>query len=214
MVDEDGVQWLVEELFWYSPFELIESQIQELELRELQDHLRELAGEAIVADIKLEQKLQSLELVWHSTAKPVGVYVEQCKINEQAQLLWQVPSNVTVVEINAGDGSDLRVIECRSTENPSVVADIRSNPIGGEIQGVRENSFLPSLQCNISILDSGVFKNQRWVYGDFLTSVAELVPVVQKLALPDVQGFGVGEASIGGDYVDPYRGTDRCCAKK
>jgi hypothetical protein len=213
VVDEDGVQWLVKELFRHSPFELIESQIQELELRELQDHVWELAGEAIVADIKLEQKLQSPKLVRHSTTKPVRVYVEQCKINKQAQLLRQVPSNVTVVEINAGDGSDLVVIRCGSTENPSVVTDIRSNPIGGEIQGIRENSFLPSLQCNISISDSWVFENQRRVYGDFLTAVAELVPVVQKLPLPDVQGFSVSEASMGGD-IDPNRGTDRCCTKK
>jgi hypothetical protein len=84
VVVDDGFQWLVEELFRHSPFELIESQIQELELRELQDHLWELAGKAIVAEIKLEQKLQSLELVWHSTTKPIRVYVEQCKINKQA----------------------------------------------------------------------------------------------------------------------------------
>jgi hypothetical protein len=56
--------------------------------------------------------------------------VEQCKINKQAQLLRQVPSNVTVVEINAGSGSDLVVIRCGSSKNPNVVTDIRSNPIG------------------------------------------------------------------------------------
>lgn len=110
VIDEDCVQWLVEELFGYSPFKLIETQIQELERRELQHDSRKLAREAIVTDIQLEQKLQVLKLVGNNTAKPVGVYVEQCEVNKQAELLRQVPSNITVVEINARDGSDRAVV--------------------------------------------------------------------------------------------------------
>lgn len=143
----------------------------------------------------------------HSSTKPVGVYVEQCKINEQTKLLWQVPSNVAMVKINPRHCSDLGVVKCASTVNPSVVTNFRSNPIPSEIERIREYSLLPCLQCYISIFDSIVFENQRWVYGDIFTSVTELVPVVKKLPLPYVQGFSVGEASMGVD-LNLFRGTD------
>lgn len=71
MIDEDCVQWLVEQFFRYRTFEFVESQIQEFELRELQHHFWELASEAVVTEIQFEQKYQILELVWHSTTKPV-----------------------------------------------------------------------------------------------------------------------------------------------
>lgn len=64
-----------------------------------------------------------------SSTKAIGVDVKQCKINKQAKLLRQVASNITMVKINAGDSTDILVVRSRSTENPSVVADIRSLPI-------------------------------------------------------------------------------------
>lgn len=65
----------------------------------------------------------------NGTTKAIGIDVKQCKINKQAKLLRQVTGDITMVEINAGDGSDRLVIRGKSAVNSSVVADIRSNPI-------------------------------------------------------------------------------------
>ncbi|RYR07546.1 hypothetical protein Ahy_B05g074928 isoform D [Arachis hypogaea] len=67
------------------------------------------------------------------------------KICEQAKLLRQVTSNVAMVEVNAGNGAGPVVIRCRCTEDSSVVAHLRTYPISGEIQRIRENSLLPCL---------------------------------------------------------------------
>ncbi|PON73337.1 hypothetical protein PanWU01x14_058410 [Parasponia andersonii] len=110
MVDEDGVQWLVKELSRNGPFKLIKPQIQEFQRRELQNHRRELPGEPIVTEIQLEKQLQMLELVRNSPTKPVGVDMEQCEIHKKPKLLGKVPGDVAMVEINAGDRTDLGVV--------------------------------------------------------------------------------------------------------
>lgn len=145
VVDENGIQVLVKQLLRDGPFELIEPQIQEFQRRKQKHNTRELAGEAIVTDIELEKQLQVPELVRHGPTESVGVDVEQCEICKQPKLLWQIPSNIAVVEVNAGDRSDLVVVGRWSTEDPGVVAYLRSDPIPGEIERVGENSLLPSL---------------------------------------------------------------------
>lgn len=145
MVDENGVQWLIKELSRNSPFKLIKPQIQELQRRKFQNHRRKLPSETIITEIQLKKQLQMLELVRNSPTKPIRVNMEQCKIHKKAKLLRKVPSNVTMVEINASYCTDLVVVGCGSTEDTSVVADIRSNPIRSKIRRVRENSLLPSL---------------------------------------------------------------------
>ena len=137
VVDENSVQILVEKLFRNGPFKLIEPQIQKLQLRQLENHPRELSGEAIVAQIQLKQHLQVLKLVRHSAAKPVGVDMEQCKIHKKAELLRQVARNVAMVKVDSGDRTDRGIIRRLSTENPFVTTNIRSNPIKSKIQRVR-----------------------------------------------------------------------------
>lgn len=82
VVDEYRVQRLVEQLFGYSPFKLIEPQIQELERWKMKNNFRELPSKAVVTEIQLKQQLQVLELAGHSSTEPVGVYVKQCKIHK------------------------------------------------------------------------------------------------------------------------------------
>lgn len=110
VVDENGVQVLVEQLLGHSPFELIEPQIQKFQLWQLKNNPRKLPSKPIVADIELKEQLELLELVRHSPAEAVGVDVEQCKICKQPKLFRQVPSNVAMVEINPSYGSDGAVV--------------------------------------------------------------------------------------------------------
>lgn len=78
VVDKYCVQRLVEQLSGYSPFKLIEPQIQELERWKPEDNFWELPSKAIVTEIQLKQQLQVLEFVGHSSTEPVRVYVKQC----------------------------------------------------------------------------------------------------------------------------------------
>lgn len=125
--------------------------------------------------------------------------MKQCQICEESELLREVPGDVAVVEIDAGDGQDRGVVRCRSAENSGVVANTRSDPIGCEVLGIGENSFFPSLESNVGCSETRVWEDQRWTNGHKLASVSELVSVVQKLSLLDVQSFGVGEAAIDGE---------------
>lgn len=196
VVDENGVQVLVEQLLRHRPFELVEPQIQEFQLRQLENHSRELSGEPIVAQIELEQQLEAVELVRNSSTEPVGVDVEQCEIREQPELLRQVPGNVAVVEVDPGHGPDRSVVERLGAENSGVIADIRSHPIARDVERVGENGLLQRLQRYVSVPEPVILEDERGVDGHELAAVAELVAVVKELAVLDVEGFLVGESSM------------------
>jgi len=83
--------------------------------------------------------------VRHGAAEAVGVDVEEREVGEQTKLLGEVSGNVAVVEIDSGNGVDLRVVKRRSTENGGVVAHIGPHPVEREVFGIRENGMLPCL---------------------------------------------------------------------
>lgn len=62
--------------------------------------------------------------------------MEETKICEKSQLLREVTGNVTVVKVDAGHRADFGVVRCRSTEDSSVVAHSRSNPIPSVVGGI------------------------------------------------------------------------------
>ena len=80
MVDENGVQILVEQLGRHFSFELVVPEVQELEGREVENHARELPRETVIAEVELEEQFKVLELAGHRTAESVGVDVEQRQI--------------------------------------------------------------------------------------------------------------------------------------
>lgn len=101
-----------------------------------------------------------------------------------------------MVEIDAGDCFNVGVVRRRSTVNSGVVADIGSDPIGGEVHWVGKNGLLPRLKSNVSVSKTRVLELEIWVDGDALSSVAILVFVVKKLAMANVVYFRVGESAI------------------
>lgn len=103
-----------------------------------------------------------------------------------------------MVEINAGNRPDLRVIQRRSTENTCVVTNIRSKPIHSEIERIGENRLLPSLKSDVSISNPLILKYESRIDGYLLSAVAELIAVVEKLPLLDVKHFLVSESAGGG----------------
>lgn len=136
--------------------------------------------------------------------------MEQCEIRQKTELLRQVPGDVSVVEIDAGDDAEVRIFERRGAEDASVaVADVGSGPVSGQIERIREDRLLPSLESNVGGSDSRVFEGERGIDGDVLASVAVLVSVVKKLAAGDEAGLGVGEAdAIVGEIWSTRKGGE------
>lgn len=208
VVNKNGVQRLIEKLLRHSSFKFIESQIQEFQARQFQNHRRKLTSEPIVAQIQLKQQLQFLELVRNSSTKSIRIDVEQCQIRQQPELLRQIPGDVAMVEIDAGNSPNLRVIKRRSTENTCVVAHIRSSPIRGEIERVGENRLLPSLKRYVRISNTLILELEIRIDGDVLASVAEFILVVEELPVLDVQRFLVSERALAAEGVVILSGTD------
>lgn len=149
----------------------------------------------------------------NSPAEAVGVDVEQCKISEQTQLLRQVPGDVSMVEINAGDGVDRRIVQSRRAEYPGVVTHGRSDPVDRKIVRIGENGLFPSLQRNVGVPLPRVLKHQRRIHGYILPSVTELIPVIQELTPPNVHDLGVSEVAMAGNG-DLLRGTESEAAQE
>ena len=72
--------------------------------------MRELPSKPIVTEIQFKKNLEPIKLMRHSTTESVGVNVEESEIHKQAKLFWQIPSNVTMIEINASNRTDLGVV--------------------------------------------------------------------------------------------------------
>lgn len=136
------------------------------------------------------------ELLRESPTKTIGVNVKQRQISQQTQLFRQVPGDVAMVQINAGDSTDRGIIRCRSAKHSVITAHIRSDPISGQIVRVRENSLFPGLKGNVGISDPRVFKPETRVDGHFLATVAELVRVVEELPVPNIADLDITEFAI------------------
>ncbi|KAI9075339.1 hypothetical protein K1719_042744 [Acacia pycnantha] len=122
------------------------------------------------------------------------------------KIVWKIERKPVVVN---EDGIQILVEEFFRYEqdqqeahgNRSVVTDIGSNPISSEISGIRVNGFLPGLQSDIGhnvvigkncmicgqvgIAGSATVavRDHRRVDGHELSSVTELISVVEKLTL-------------------------------
>lgn len=132
--------------------------------------------------------------------------MEQCEVGEEAELLREVTGDVAMVEVDAGDGVDLGVVDGGRAVHARVVAHARSDPVGRVVVGVGQDGLLPRLEGYVGVPDPGVLEGEGRVDGDVLAAVAELIPVVEQLALLDVRGLGVGEAAaMGGARVELLR---------
>ena len=83
-----------------------------------------------------------------------------------------------MVEINAGDDSDVRIVWRRSAEYSDVVADIGSDPVSGEIERIREDRCFPGLESNVGRSEIRIRKFEARIYFHLLSAVAELVKVI------------------------------------
>lgn len=67
-------------------------------------------------------------------------------IVEETNLDGNISGEVSPIEVDAGNNLDGRIIEGRGANNAIIGANVVAHPITSEVVGVRENSFLPSLE--------------------------------------------------------------------
>nr|GMC63444.1 hypothetical protein TorRG33x02_340930 [Ipomoea batatas] len=133
MVYENRIQRLVKQGRGNRPFELIEPDVQIDQLRQAENHVRELPGEPVVTHVQLVQPLQILEFLRDRPAEPVRVEVENREIRQQAELLRQESGYVAVVEVNAGDRPDLAIFRRPIAKHVGVVTHVRPDPIRSKV---------------------------------------------------------------------------------
>ncbi|CAI0553503.1 unnamed protein product [Linum tenue] len=125
------------------PSKSVESQIQKFQRREGDHDGGELPDEPIVADVELVEELELAERFGDDAAEPIGVDVEEGQICEEAELGGEVPGDVGVVEVDAGDDAELGVGQRRGAEDAGVGADGGAGPVGGEVERVGVDGLLP-----------------------------------------------------------------------
>lgn len=84
VVEENGIEILVEELGRNGAFELVKTEIQVLEGRQGEHHFGEVAHKAVVAEIQLVEQFQSPKAGGDYAAEAVGVDVEESEVGEEA----------------------------------------------------------------------------------------------------------------------------------
>lgn len=136
VIEENCIQILIEELGWNWTLELIESEIQELEGGHGQHHIGEAPHEAVVTDVQLVEELHALQRAGNNAAEAVGVDMEESQVGEEAQLRGQITGDIRMVEVDASNHFEGGIGERRGTIHTHVGADLGTNPVGGEVEGV------------------------------------------------------------------------------
>lgn len=122
--------------------------------------------------------------------------MEQSEVDEEAELLGEVTGDVAVVKVDSGDGDYRVIVRSWSAEDAGVAADVRSDPISGDVVGIGEDGFFPGLESNVGVALAAIGEHQRRIDAHILPPVAELVDVVEELTAADELRLGVRESAM------------------
>jgi len=105
----------------------------------------------------------------------VGVEVDERDVGEEADVVREETGDAAVVEVDAGDGEDVRVVQRRRAEDAGVVAHEGPAPVGGQVLGVLDDGVLPRLQRDVRRVEAVVERREvkrrrrrrrrRWRWG-------------------------------------------------
>jgi hypothetical protein len=160
VVEEDGVERLVEERGGHRPAEAVEAEVDVLDAGQAEDVLREPAREAVVAEVELVQEPQLGQRLRQPPREAVGVEVQQRQVGEEAQLLRERGGQVAVVEVEAGDGERVRVVRRRRAEHAVVAAHVGPAPAARHVLGVVRHGPLQRLQRHVRLLQARVVRRR------------------------------------------------------
>jgi hypothetical protein len=160
VVEEDGVERLVEERGGHGAAEVVEAEVHVPHAGQAEDVLREPAREAVVAEVELVQQPQLGQRLRQPAGEAVGVEVQQRQVGEEAQLLRERGGQVAVVEVQAGDGQRARVVRRRRAEHAVVAAHVGPAPAARHVLGVVRHRTLQRLQRHVSPLQARVVRRR------------------------------------------------------
>uniref|UniRef100_K4ABB5 Uncharacterized protein n=1 Tax=Setaria italica TaxID=4555 RepID=K4ABB5_SETIT len=140
--------------------EFVEAEVEVLERRQRREERRERAGEEVVADVELEEEPHVLHRPRERAVEAVGVEVEERHVGEEPQVVGEEPRDAAVVEVDAGDGEDVRVVGRRRAEDARVVAHEGAAPVGGQVLGVLGDGVLPRLQRDVRRVEAVVERRE------------------------------------------------------
>lgn len=92
--------------------------------------------------------------------------------------MWKVTGNVSMVDVDTGHRSFICAVGCRPTEDAGVATNVGSHPVSGDVVGIRVYGVLPSLQCDVSILQSRVSGFYPWLDCERISIVGQEASVV------------------------------------
>lgn len=147
VIQEDGVELHFKQLPCQLPFKIIIPEIQILEFSKLQHHPRKSPHESVVAHVQLEQDLHVPDFLRDDPTKPVGIQMQEADIGQIPNLRWEMPRDVTVVEINAGHHIQAGIVQRLGTINAFVAAHVGSHPIFRELIWIGVDCFFPGLKA-------------------------------------------------------------------
>ncbi|ONK63375.1 uncharacterized protein A4U43_C07F14480 [Asparagus officinalis] len=75
--------------------------------RQPENYPRKFPGELIIADIELEEELQSIELVGDLAVESIRVDMKQREIGEETELLKEITGDVGMVDVNSGISGEI-----------------------------------------------------------------------------------------------------------
>lgn len=159
-------------------------------------------------------QLELGEALRDDPTEAVRVKVEECSVRQQAQLCGEVPGDVSVVQINAGDDTQGRVVECRGTKHSIVGTHMRADPVPSGIERVRVHGLLPSLEGDIGPPKPLVRESHLDV--DLVLEVlGEIIILLerQELTAGDVGRLGIGEGEGEGGEGGEEEGEEEEAAR-
>jgi hypothetical protein len=156
------------------PVEAVEAQVQVLERRQRGEERREPAGEEVVAGVELVEEAHVLHGRRQRAVEAVGVEVDERDVGQEADVVGEEPGDAAVVEVDSGDGQDVRVVLRRRAEDAGVVAHEGPAPVGGQVLGVLDDGVLPRLERDVRRVEAVVERREgkrrrrrrrRWRWG-------------------------------------------------
>ncbi|KAE8800028.1 hypothetical protein D1007_24504 [Hordeum vulgare] len=141
--------------------EVVEPEVEVLERRQGGEERRERAGEEVVADVELVEETHVLHGRRQRAVEPVGVEVEDREVGKEAEVVGEDAGDAAVVEVDARDGEDARVVRRGGTEHAGVVAHEGAAPVSGQVLGVLGDGVLPRLEGDVGRVEALVERRER-----------------------------------------------------
>lgn len=138
------------------PCKFIVTDIEVFQGGEIEEGIWEGAREEVAAEVELEEKEEAGEAFGDSGPEAVGVEVEEGEVSQEAKFFWEGTGDVAVVEVDASDNGEVRVVGRRCTEDTGVAADVGAYPVRGEVLWVGCDLVFPCLESYKGLLEAGI----------------------------------------------------------